>query len=94
MLNCPKNLTLEVNDSMSYTVNLKAHVSTDSGVTLSYAPAGHEVVTVGPNTVGKTPVRVTATDKFGFQRQCAFIVDIKRKFKSLHLIWSTQSGDI
>ncbi|KAK7111927.1 uncharacterized protein [Littorina saxatilis] len=77
MLNCSDYLTLEVNDSMSYTVNLKDHVSTDSGVMLSYAPAGHEVVTVGPNTVGKTPVRVTATDKFGFQRQCAFIVDIK-----------------
>ena len=37
------------------------------------------VLMVGPETIGKTAVHVMATDMYGFERQCAFVVEIKRE---------------
>lgn len=76
-LQCPTNLTLEVNSSTSYNVTLAEYITADNGTTLSYSPG--PVLMVGPKTVGKLVVRVTAADMFGFERQCAFVVDVKRE---------------
>ncbi|KAL8564073.1 hypothetical protein ACOMHN_034550 [Nucella lapillus] len=74
-LSCKKNVTVKVNSTASYSVDLRTEVSTDSDSKLSFSP--DSMVTVGPTTVGKTAYRVTATNTFGFQRQCAFIVDVR-----------------
>ena len=62
---------------MPYDITLANYVTAESGTTLTYSSG--PVLTVGPGTVGKTAVRVMATDMYGFESQCAFIVDIMRE---------------
>ena len=76
-LMCPDYLTLEVNSSMPYNITLADHITAEFGTMLTYSSG--PVLTVGPGTVGKTAVRVMATDMYGFESQCAFIVDIMRE---------------
>ena len=76
-LNCPDHLTLDVESFKPRYVNLADYVTAPGGTKLTYSSGS--VLTVGPGTVGKTTVRVTATDMYGFERQCAFVVDIKRE---------------
>ena len=76
-LRCPDYLTLEVNSSMTYDITLADHVTADSSIMLTYSSG--PVLTVGPGTVGETAVRVTATDMYDFERQCAFVVEIRRE---------------
>ena len=62
---------------MPYDITLANYVTAESGTTLTYSSG--PVLTVGPGTVGKMVVRVTAADMYGFERQCAFVVEIKRE---------------
>ena len=76
-MKCPDYLILDVSSSTPYNKTLAENITVDSDVTLTYSPG--PIVTVAPWTVGTNDIRVTATDVFGFERQCAFIVEIKRE---------------
>ena len=76
-MKCPDYLILDVSSSTPYNKTLAENITADSDVTLTYSPG--PIVTVAPWKVGTNDIRVTATDVFGFERQCAFIVEIKRE---------------
>ena len=76
-MECPNYLILDVSSLTPYNKTLAENITVDSGVTLTYSSG--PVVTVAPWTVGTNDIRVTATDMFGFEHQCAFIVEIKRE---------------
>ena len=62
---------------MTYDITLADHVTADSSIMLTYSSG--PVLMVGPETIGKTAVHVMATDMYGFETQCAFVVDIQRE---------------
>ncbi|PVD38422.1 hypothetical protein C0Q70_01037 [Pomacea canaliculata] len=73
-LTCPDYLQFNVNSNTSYTVDLQTEGNI-TGANLTFYP--DRVVQVGPTTVGVAPYHVTTIDGYGFERQCAFIVDIR-----------------
>ncbi|PVD38421.1 hypothetical protein C0Q70_01036 [Pomacea canaliculata] len=73
-LTCPDYLQFNVSSNTSYTVDLQT-AGNITGANLTFHP--DRMVQVGPTTVGVAPYHVTTTDKYGFERQCAFMVDIR-----------------
>ncbi|KAK7489121.1 hypothetical protein BaRGS_00019635, partial [Batillaria attramentaria] len=76
-LDCPDYLILNVTNTQPYMYDLNMAVTADDGATVAFAPSSS--VVVSPDLVGQAPsaFRVNATNRFGFQRQCAFLVEVR-----------------